>query len=404
MNIAVVGPILTENIVAFLNDDHGNLPLGYSGAPLMSTLIGELLKRGHHVSAFTTSPGIGLGDQNLVTAAGKNFRITYCGERPHAFRPKHGYLGRANDFFALERSCLQKAVVRAGPDVVHAHWSYEFGLAAIETGLPHVITCHDVPHLVLKYMPNLYRFMRYWMARQCLAKASVVTAVSPYLQAEIQSYCSASVNVVPNPLPVAVFAEEEHRDGFSQTNRNPIVVMVMNGWGKLKNPKPALQAFHILRSKIPTAELHLYGIDYGPGEQAELWARNKGISDGISFIGKTLHKILFQKLRNADILLHPSLLEGCPMGIAEAMALGLPVVGGASSGGVPWVVGNGGILTDVTSPSAMATALYDILVNKNSYAHYAHDASVRAQQLFSVEAVTDLYEIEYRRALGNFQS
>lgn len=404
MKIAIVGPILTEDIVAFLDGDQGHLPPGHGGAPLMGTLIGELLRRGHHVSAFTTSSGMCLGDKHLVTADGEGFRISYCGARPHAFRPKYGYFGRAADFFALERLCLQKAIVRTAPDVVHAHWSYEFGLAAIETGLPHVITCHDVPHLVLKYMTNWYRFMRYWMARQCLAKAGVVTAVSPFLQAEIQSYCPVPINVVPNPLPMEAFAQAKFHSEFSKTHHYPIIMMVMNGWGKLKNSKPALQAFYILRKRVPAVELHLYGMGYGPGEDAELWARNKGISDGMSFFGKTSHKLLLQKLREANIMLHPSLLEGCPMGVAEAMAVGLPVVGGDASGGVPWVVGSGGILVDVTSPQAMANALNDLLNNTDNYAQYARDASIRAQQMFSVEAVVDLYEAEYRRAQRCYQS
>ena len=400
MHIALVGPISTDSIAPFLGEHGGRLPPGYVGAPLMGTLIGELLKRGYQVSAFTTSPGVQLGKNEWVIADGERFRIHYCGLRPHSFRPKHGHLGRASDVFSLERSSLRNAILSAAPDVVHAHWTYEFGLAAIETGLPHVITCHDAPHLVLKYMPNLYRLVRYWMARRCLARANVVTAVSPFLRTEVQPICPATIEVIPNPLPKAVFERDARLNGAAKSIHEPAVAMVMNGWGKLKNPEPALRAFHALRKRLPGAEMHLYGADFGPGERAEQWGRTAGITDGMRFFGKLPHLELLRNLKKADVLLHPSLLESCPMGVAEAMALGLPVVGGTKSGGLPWVVGEGGILVDVTKPQAMADALYRLLDDEGARDRAAREASGRARKLFAVETVADMYEVQYRLALS----
>jgi glycosyltransferase involved in cell wall biosynthesis len=65
---------------------------------------------------------------------------------------------------------------------------------------------------------------------------------------------------------------------------------------------------------------------------------------------------------------------------------------------VPWVVGSGGILVDVTSPQAIAPALYKMLKNSDIYFQCARDASIRAKQIFSVEAIVDMYETEYQRA------
>lgn len=167
MHIAIAGPIATENIATYLNGNIESLPPGYSGAPLLGTLIGELLNRGHRVSAFTTSLGVPIDPKKWVEAGNDQFRMHYCPQRPHSFRPKHGYFGRATDFFRIERAALLAAIEAAKPDVVHAHWAYEFGLSAIATGLPHVVSCHDAPSAVLKYMPNPYRAVRYLMARQC---------------------------------------------------------------------------------------------------------------------------------------------------------------------------------------------------------------------------------------------
>jgi len=64
-----------------------------------------------------------------VVAVGNRFRIYYVPERKRAFRLEGGVPGRMLDFFRLERNALRRAIVLADPDVVHAHWAYEFALA-----------------------------------------------------------------------------------------------------------------------------------------------------------------------------------------------------------------------------------------------------------------------------------
>lgn len=307
------------------------------------------------------------------------------------------------DFFAVERSALVAALQHANPDVVHGHWSYEFGLAAIESGKPHVVTCHDAPDVVLKFMPNAYRFVRYLMGRQCLAKANVTTAVSPYLRDAVQKYCKGSVAVVQNPLPDFLFEPKDQPriSELADGNTRRRIAMVINGWGARKNPKPALQAFALLQSMgRDDLELHLYGADFGPGEAAEQWCQTNRIVEGVNFHGRTAHRELLGQLRTMHFMIHPALEESCPMGIAEAMSLGLPVIGGATSGGVPWVIGDGGITTDVTSPQAVAKAALTLLSDAVIWQACSTAAIKRACEMFIAPVVADLYEREYRKAIS----
>jgi glycosyltransferase involved in cell wall biosynthesis len=237
------------------------------------------------------------------------------------------------------------------------------------------------------------------MARRCLRDARIVTAVSPYLAEMVEPYSKVTVSVIQNPLPDNIFSIESI-DRVSKGNSiNRVIAMVMNGWGKLKNPEPAMVAFHALRKRMPQCELHLYGADFGEGERAQLWANSKGIGDGMKFVGRLPHTELIRCLQSANVLLHPSLLEGCPMGIAEAMSLGLPIVGGINSGGVPWVVGEGGLLVDVNSPQEITDALYELLTNSDFSQGYGEAAALRARKMFSASTVVDMYEVQYRNAL-----
>jgi hypothetical protein len=49
------------------------------------------------------------------------------------------------DFFRGERRALSEATRGAGCEVLHAHRTYEFAAAAIESDVPHVIAPHDSP-------------------------------------------------------------------------------------------------------------------------------------------------------------------------------------------------------------------------------------------------------------------
>lgn len=393
MKIGIAGPISTESISYLLEEEPGNLPHGYAGAPLFGNLIGALLERGHSIVAYTTSSDV--PPSAHVSASGDRFKITYCSARPHAFRFSQGRWGRAADVFKCERACLSQAMQDDALDLVHAHWSYEFALAAIESGVPHLVTCHDAPQVVLRHTPNAYRLMRYFMARQVLKNAQHLTAVSPYLQQKVEGYARVPVNIVPNPLPA-------HTDYLVASSKDydparPRVAMVLNGWGALKNPQSGLRAFAILRQTFPAAELSVMGIDYGPEGKAASWAKAQGLTQGVNFMGMQPYHVLLAKLAEFDLLLHPSLEETFGMSIAEAMSLGIPVVGGQTSGAVPWVIGAAGRLVDVRSPGAIAQAAIELLQDEEALAQLGAQAKSNTLERFSPGAVAAAYEVHYLR-------
>lgn len=394
MKIGIAGHIATDSIARFLDGDAAGLPRGYYGAPLLGTLIGALLERGHSIVAYTTSSDMPHG--TCVSDSGNRFKITYCAARPRAFRYSDGHWGRAADAFRHERALLTQAMQDDAPDLVHAHWSYEFALAAIESDLPHVVTCHDVPQVVLKHAPNLYRLVRYFMARRVLDRAQHVTAVSPYLKHMVEGYARVPIGVVPNPLPT----HPAHLDALARRYdpARPRIAMVLNGWGTLKNPQPALRAFAALRRTIPAAELSIMGSDYGPSGKAESWARAQGMNAGVHFMGQQPYSVLLDRLAESDLLLHPSLEETFGMSIAEAMSLGVPVVGGRASGAVPWVIGEGGVVTDVTSSTAIEAALHKLLSDQSARLAHAQKARARAES-FSAAEVAAAYETHYSAIL-----
>jgi len=76
-------------------------------------------------------------------------------------------------------------------------------------------------------------------------------------------------------------------------------------------------------------------------------------------------------LANADILVHPALEESFGLTLVEAQLAGVPAIGGAHSGGVPWTLdyNRAGRLADVRSESSLAGAMVEL----------AEDAATRSR-------------------------
>ena len=102
MKVAIVGPIAMENVAHLLGASAAGAPRGYTGAPILATLIESMLDRGHVVVGITTDVGPD-GVKAPVAVRGERLEMIYCPQRPRAFLPHGGSVGRAADLFARER-------------------------------------------------------------------------------------------------------------------------------------------------------------------------------------------------------------------------------------------------------------------------------------------------------------
>ena len=395
MKIAVLGPIATRDIAPLL-ESTSELPEGYTGAPLVTTLIRELLRRDHDVVAVTTDMRAGLPRGRPAMARGHRLKYYVCSSRRRAYRPNGWRPGRILDLYRDERAEILRVLAFERPDVVHAHWSYEFGWAAVDSGLPHLVTCHDSPWQVLRHLPNAYRLGRLLMARRVLGRARRMTTVSDYMREELKGFAGVVAEVVPNPVDSVEGVRPRELltgAGISSPFR---IGMVLNGWGGRKNGPNGLEAFRRARERLPRAELHLFGFGCGPKEAAQRWASKK-CADGVVFHGAVEHERMLKEMVAFDILLHPAREESFGMVIVEAQIRGVPVIGGRASGAVPWLLerGSSGILVDVESPEEMANSICALSADPSRYAQLSRAGLRSAHLRFTVGAVVDSFEEIY---------
>ena len=408
MKICITGPIATEDVLPLVDGPLPPvLPAGYGGAPLTAVLIDQLLRAGHSVVAITVDYSMP-PQLKPVVLKGVRFEFQVHPGRRRAWRWNEGRPGRAVDLFRCERQLLAQAIAACAPDVVHAHWTYEFALGALDSGVPHLVTTHDSPRQVLSYSRNAYRAIRWLMAQQVARRAKLTSAVSSYMAAEWRSLSHKQAMVVPNP--VAGYVLDLGRARLHLASRS--VALVSNGWGSRKNVAAGLQGFAQFRrlsrpvegAMLELPQLHCYGADFGPGELAEQFAIAHNLADGVSFHGRLSHRQLIDRLREQDALLHPALEESFGVVLAEAMALGLPVVAGRRSGAVPWVVGAdahgdapAAILVDVTSADAIAKGLAELF--DDGYARRSSAAVQQVRLRFDPAVVAAGYLALYEQAV-----
>ena len=402
VRICIAAPFACADLAPLLSGGilPADAPAGYPGAPLTAVLAAELVRLGHEVQALTVDyQWRGLAFD--WSARGPGFTLRVLAGRRHAWRPDLGRCGRAWDQFRMERQALEAAMRAWAPDVVHAHWTYEFALAALASGRPTLVTAHDSPRQILRMSRSPYRALRGWMARKVFRQATAMTTVSPYMADELHAQGAGEVAVVPNPVARHVLARARARP----RPVIPSVGLVSNGWLHRKNVAVALQGFAEFRRAHPGVELHLYGSELESDGPAQRWARSAGVDGGSVFHGPLPHERLARCLAEHDVLLHPALEESFGVVLVEAMAMGLPVVAGRASGAVPWVAGEppGGragpaVLADVGSPAAIAQALAQVV--DADYEGRSAAAIENVRRRFEPSAVAAAYLQHYLKVLA----
>jgi L-malate glycosyltransferase len=356
------------------------------GGTPVNLLAAALLDLGHQITLATLDPALPVGE--VVMLEGPNLTIEIG-----AYRPRH----RARDRFAVERSFITKALARHQPDVISAHWSYEFALGALDTNIPTLVTVHDVPRQIFWHQPNPYRLVRWWMHRQTLARADRLAFNSPYTQQMLGWPRGQEAIVLPNAVPDRQWVLQDRE---SPNPRGAHLVSVNNGFSKRKNVHRLIEAFAEIRGRCPEARLDLVGGGFESGGPAAEWAMKRGCAEGIKFIGPLDYPATLERISEADILVHPSLEESFGYTLIEAVSVGTPVIAGRASGAVPWVLGGGqfGVLVNEKSPAAIADAVVDLVNEPQRWSRLRIQAFEGCRERFASSAVAAKY-VEVLRSI-----
>jgi glycosyltransferase involved in cell wall biosynthesis len=382
MHVGIAGPISLD----LLQRDYWSpcdAPDCYA-APITAFLVNALLGQGHRVSVFTTS----WSGTEVYSRSQGALTVHVVPIRTHARR----------DMFGQERRMLSSLIRQSQVDVVNAQWSYEFALAALASKLPTIVTLRDHAWTILRYSRDAYRVYRWIVNTVVVEQAARLSVNSPYLMGCLARRLQKKTRILPNFLPQSQFQPMESKPSLTRT----VFVTVANGFGPRKNMTAALQAFAIARRGRDDLVYRVIGQGMEFGGPAHRSAQSNGTAEGVDFCGRLPYPSMIQSLREAGMMIHPSLEESFGMTVLEAMAAGVVTVAGSRSGNLPRLLDNGrcGRLCDVSDPDEIARAVMDLVDNPSYASELAAAARVRALHEYSEQAVLSEY-VRYYSDVAN---
>jgi glycosyltransferase involved in cell wall biosynthesis len=161
-----------------------------------------------------------------------------------------------------------------------------------------------------------------------------------------------------------------------------------------KGPHHLLEAVPALLGDAPEAEVVFVG-DGPMLETLQRRATELGLNDNVTFLGS--RDDVADILRDSDVFVRPSLTEGMPLAVLEAMACGLPVIATAV-GGTGEVIRHlhNGILVSPCDHSGLAKALIDIALDDRLRERLGTNARLSVEEDYSwervIEANLDIYD------------
>ena len=146
-----------------------------------------------------------------------------------------------------------------------------------------------------------------------------------------------------------------------------------------------LDALARLRDRGVAATLTLVG-DGPEGAALRAHARTLGLDGAVQFAGRLDERATLCAIAAADVLALPSFMEGLPVVLMEAMALGVPVVA-TRVAGIPELVRDGetGLLFDPADWQGLADAIASLAVDPERRARLAAAGRRKIEEEFAIE-------------------
>lgn len=255
-------------------------------------------------------------------------------------------------------------------------------------GVPYAISLQggDVPGLV----PELNRFharLR-WLRHRVLASARTVVANSQGLAALSMATDPFPVEVVPNGVDATLFHPAPEGNG----SELPFRILFVGRLERQKNLELLLERLANLRRRRGAVfRLHVAGD--GPLSSAmRRRAESLMIGDRVVWHGWVPKAELVALYQQADCFVTPSLFEGLPNTVTEAMASGLPVIASKVIGNVELVENDKtGFLFDLEEPWELERALLHLMENPQVGRRMGDEGRARVLAKFSWETAASSY-------------
>jgi len=303
-------------------------------------------------------------------------------------------------------------------NILHAYFLTRAGFVATHAGeylnIPSVVSIrgNDIQHAI--FDPS-----RFSHVMHALQKASAVTTNATELSREARALVDREIEFIPNGVDTDLFKPREnikhlirtlrlttlessgYPSYFGEHQAPPFHNRVIGFVGELrekKGIKPLLSAFVQINKVRPTTLFIVGMIRQGADREFfnEYLASNPGLQ--IHVTGHVSQKDLSMYYSLIDVFVHPSLRDGMPNAILEAMACERAIVA-TSVGGIKDLLedGKNGVIVNVNDPDMLAEKILELLDNSEKRSKLGKNARELVVSKFTPVKELEANEAVYRK-------
>ncbi|MCO4100703.1 MAG: glycosyltransferase family 4 protein [Gemmatimonas sp.] len=287
-------------------------------------------------------------------------------------------------------------VTRNKIDILHAHeltMGVYAGAVGALTRVPHIVTMHGGTYYASA--PRRARALR-WSATRASSLVGVAESTCEHLASNLH-ISRSTIELVPNGVEHRPGSREKGRLSLGIGSSTKLLLAVGNLYA-VKGHASLVAAAKLLaqRQDLPPWTIAIAG--RGDEEQSlrsQIAAAD--LTSRVQLLG--LRSDIPDLLAAADAWVMPSLSEGLPMALLEAMMAGCPTLC-TSVGGIPDLIESGvsGWLVKPNEPEALAKAMATILSNADTAAQVGERGRSLAVGRYGVELMIDRYLALYEKS------
>ncbi|HEX8556586.1 MAG TPA: glycosyltransferase family 4 protein [Pyrinomonadaceae bacterium] len=292
---------------------------------------------------------------------------------------------------------LRAHLTRHRPDVVHVITPDAGAIllvrAAHAAGLPVVYQEVGMPFHPPGFEEEYERFA------SVMPLCAEIAALSPRLSRHMERALPQIRRPRVLPLIAPDTAAEEDTAARSPSDDDAVRFGFAARLEHLKGPLQLVRGFHIAHRARPSVELRIAG-EGSQRRQIVSTLRGMGLEKKARLTGtyRTLEE-RSRFMRDIDVFVLPSLTEGTPNVVIEAMAHAKPVVATAVGGVSDFVTEDVGILVPHSDPEALGRAMTRLACDPALRRAMGAAARRKYRQLFTADAVMPLLTDFYRRVI-----
>jgi len=293
-----------------------------------------------------------------------------------------------------------KALLRQiNPDIVHFQG---FTFLATHCDQPSVITIHGIAEQdarwdnrwgIFRRPRRLFMKLTEAYARRRISHLIVISRYTKQFLTKANNIWKTWL--IENPVAESYFDIERKLE--------PGRILCCGRIKPLKNILGLIEAFALIVEQFPHAQLRIAGAPEGDYlDVCKRQVERNNLQDEVHFLGNISIADVQLELSRANCLVVPSFQENAPLTIAEAMAVGVPVVA-SNVGGIPEMIedGNTGLLIDPHDIRSISDAVLKIFSDERLARSMGQSAKETAREKYSASIACERTLRAYREILEN---